>query len=390
MRDEYGNEKHAGTVTASRQYTYASPNDAPMEIGKVLGIAGGAAGALAGLWVLLSEREKKQEPKTAIEQAKAMLEEAANRAREEGSHAQASLMAGLEGLTSDTKKKGKASKKTAAKSSKKAGKKAGADASETIDKIAQFLKEAREEAAAIASSEADKVGAAARKKADEARKASKSYSNQAKKDADRAKGELSGIAGMLKSRLADAEQAAEEYVGDVVVPKVRELGHDAREAIELGKDKSEELLKKAESDVLPEAKKRAEELRKAGEHLIPEAKKVAEDVRKKAEAELLPEARKKAEALGHTVEVQAKTAKKSIESGVDAVEHQAATAGEAVKRGGRETKSLLLWVALAGVLIFTVFLDEEQQNRLKEIAVELFGEARDMYSDMKGEDTFQA
>ena len=34
-------------------------------------------------------------------------------------------------------------------------------------------------------------------------------------------------------------------------------------------------------------------------------------------------------------------------------------------------------------------LDEDQQKRLKEIAYEIFGEAKDMYADMKGEETFQ-
>ena len=59
-------------------------------------------------------------------------------------------------------------------------------------------------------------------------------------------------------------------------------------------------------------------------------------------------------------------------------------------RGTRETRSLLLWLSLAGVLVFTVFLDEDQQKRLKEIAYEIFGEAKDMYADMKGEETFQS
>lgn len=398
MRDEYGNEKHTAELNASRQQAYTTANEVPMEAGKVLALAGGAAGALAGLWVLLSERDKKNEPKTTLEQARILIEQAAARAREEGMRAEASLMSGVQGLSSDAKKKGRKSRKAAAKSSSRFSKKAKSDTNETLDKIAQFLREAREEATSMVASEADQVGSAAKrlrgeagKKADDARKTSKAYSKQAKKDADRARGEVAGVAGLLKAKVLDAEHSAEGYVGGVVLPKVRELGQETLGLIETGKDKSGELKKRAESDVLPEAKKRADELRKRAEQdILPEAKKRAEDLRKRAEEDLIPEAKKKAEAVTHTVEGQASEAAAKLAATASTVEHQAAAAGEAVKRGGRETRSLLLWVALAGVLVFTVFLDEEQQKRLKEIAFELFGEAKDMYSDMKGEDTFQA
>jgi hypothetical protein len=398
MRDEYGNEKQAAALNTSRQQGYTAANDVPMEAGKVLAIAGGAAGALAGLWVLLSEREKKEEPKTTLQQAKTLIEQAAARAREEGAKAEASLVSGVQGLSTDSRKKGKKSKRAASRSTSRFGKKAKSDTNETLDKIAQFLKEAREEAATMVASEADQVGTAAKrlreeagKKAEGAKATSRSYSKQAKKGADNARGEVAGIAALLKTKARDAERTAEDYVASIVVPKVKDLGQETIGLIETGKGKSGELKKRAESDVLPEAKKRADELRKRAENdLLPEAKKRAEDIRKRAEQDLIPEAKKRAESLTHTVETQASDAAAKLAATAGTVEHQASAAGEAVKRGSRETRSLLLWISLAGVLIFTVFLDEEQQKRLKEIAVELFGEAKDMYSDMKGEDTFQS
>ena len=52
MRDMYGNEKHTPAVNTVPRQDYAVPTEAPMEAGKVLALAGGAAGVLAGVMVL--------------------------------------------------------------------------------------------------------------------------------------------------------------------------------------------------------------------------------------------------------------------------------------------------------------------------------------------------
>lgn len=409
MRDMYGNEKRDPAVNAVPAYGTAVPDDAALDAGKVIALAGGAAGLLAGVMVLLSERGKKDEPKTTLEQARMLIDEAAARARQESARSESSLLSGLQGLGGDAKKKGKRSRKEATKRGAKLGKKARAERNETLDRIAEFLREAREDAAAMASKQSEEVSGLAHQlrsdageRARDARKSSRKYSAQAKKDAARARGELSSLADMVKARVLDAEHQAEGYLGAMVLPKVKELLEETQGVVETGKSRTGDLRKKAEKDVLPEARKRAEELRaRAEKDVLPEAKKRAEELRRKAEQEVIPEAKKRAETLSHTVEEGARAARETL--GTEAaqaaaklsataatVEEHAADAGEAVKRGTRETRSLLLWVALAGVLVFTVFLDEDQQKRLKEIAYEIFGEAKDMYADMKGEETFQS
>lgn len=409
MRDMYGNEKHAPAVNTMPRQDYGVATEAPMEAGKILALAGGAAGVLAGIMVLLGEKEKKETPKTTLEQARALIEEAAARARAEGTRAEHSLASSVQGLKANTGKKARKSRKDAKKTGRRLSRKSQAQTNETLEKITQFLKDAREEAAAFATHEAEEVSGLAKQfrsdagtRASEARKVSKTYTKQAKKDAGKAKSELTSFADILKSKVLDAEHQAEDYLGAALLPKLKDILVEAQGAVETGKSRSGDLKKKAESEVLPEAKKRAEELRKKAESdVLPEARKRAEELRKRAGEDLIPEAKKRAEAVTHTVEDQAKVAKKLLEeeaaiaatklsSAAGTVEAKGAEATEAVKRGTRETRSLLLWLSLAGVLIFTVFLDEDQQKRLKEIAYEIFGEAKDMYADMKGEETFQS
>jgi hypothetical protein len=401
MRDDFGNQRAQAAAPAPQ--VQVGENDAALDAGKVIAIAGGAAGALAGLWVLLSERQKEPEPATSLEQARAMIREAAERARKEGSEAGGSILSSVESFASDASKQGKKRKKKAARKSAKIGKRADQQRSDAIDSLVQTLKATREEvvkhygpelAGLISQLRDDAAG-----RLDEAKKRSGEYSATARKDAEKARGEVSSLVDTLKSRAVDAEHQAEGLLTGVVAPKVTGLAHEAQSLLESGKDRSGKLKKKAGKDVLPDAKKRAEELRKRAEkEILPEAKKRADELKKKAEKDVLPEAKKRADHLSHAVEDQVKTAQKTLEESsavaahklhdvTQSVEHQATEASEAVRRGGRETRSLLLWVALAGVLIFTVFLDEEQQKRLKEIAFEIFGEAKDMYADMKGQDS---
>lgn len=409
MRDMYGNEKRNPAVNTAPVYGATVAEGTAMDVGKVIALAGGAAGLLAGAMVLLSERGRKDRPKTTLEQAKLLIDEAAARAREESARAESSAASGLKGLRGDAAKAGTRSRQQAKKRGVRLSKKARAERNETLDRIAQFLKDAREDVAVMASRQSDEVSGLARQlrsdadeRASGAREASRKVSEQAKKDAATARGELSSMLDALKGQFQEAEHYAEDYLGAMVLPKVKELLEEAQGVVETGRSRSGELRKKAEKDVIPEAKERAQELRKRAEKdVVPGAKKRAGELRKKAEQDLLPEAKKRAETLSQSVEENARAAREAL--GAEAaeaaarlsataatVEEHASEAGEAVKRGTRETRSLLLWVALAGVLIFTVFLDEDQQKRLREIAYGVFGEAKDMYGDMKGKETSQS
>jgi hypothetical protein len=406
MRDEFGNQRDPLAVNLPPRTNYTTTSDAPLDAGKILAIAGGAAGAVAGLWVLISEREKQPEPKTTMEQARALIMEAAEKAKQEGSGIGAVLASNVEARAADAKKQAKKNKKKSAKRNSKMSRKVEAERKETVDRIVGLLKDTRQEVVKSYGPELASLVQQLRDDAalrfDETRKRSEKASVAAKavakKDVARAKSDVLSLAETVKNRALETEHQAEDFVGGVIVPKLKDLGQEAQAVIGTGKGRTAELRHLGE-EILPEAKKRAEELRKLAEkEIVPEAKKRAEELRKRAEEELIPVAKKRAGELTHTVEDGAKAAKQTLGatsaeaatklhavSGV--VEHGASEASEAVKRGGRETRSLLLWVALAGVLIFTVFLDEDQQKRLKEIAVSIFGEARDMYADMKGEDS---
>ena len=260
----------------------------------------------------------------------------------------------------------------------------------------------------------------AEKKLNKNRKNAEASMDQARKmasdTANTARTEFSSFLETLKGGGKDLERLAEEFAESTVMAKLREFGEEARVMAEQGKAKGSEATHKAQSDLLPKTKKAAKSARdtgldkvdkvihktksdfipaaqhtvddvvdKAKKDYIPAAQHAVDDVVEKAKSDFIPTAQKASEDLQH----KAHEVGERVEADLEAARHAAAVkskeASEAAKRGGRETRSLLLWLSLAGILVFTVFLDEDQQKRLKEIAVEVFGEARDMYGDMKGD-----
>src|SRR5690606_3401266 len=105
----------------------------------------------------------------------------------------------------------------------------------------------------------------------------------------------------------------------------------------------------------------------------------------KAEKDLLPQAKEQAGKARHELDETTHLAAQKLSVAKEAAGEQAHEAGEAVKRGGRETRSLLVWLGLGGALVYNVFLNEEQQRKVREIGGELFAEAKDMYADIKGD-----
>lgn len=334
------------------------------ETAKVLALGGIAAGVAGGLIVLLTEREKK--PKSKLEQARIALEEAAEKARKEGGKSQPNFAASLLGGRNSTGSKGKKAKKGAKKASGQAGKKARKQTEESVATLAGLVAAARNEVmgkyhdvekqaphlddlAKQFRSQKDHVLKDAKKSGQQARK-------EAEKRADAARGDVSSLVETLKSRAGETEK----YIESNVVPRLKDIEKEAISAFEVGREKSGELRKRAEKDLVPQARDTAGKLK----HSFEDFEKVA----------------------AKSLEKNAGEVSSRLGAAADGLEHQAKDAGEAVKRSGRETRSLLVWLAFAGVLIFTVFLDEEQQNKLREKASGLFGEAKGMYGDMKGQD----
>ena len=311
-------------------------------IGKVLLIAGAAAGVTAAVAALLTEKEETPPSKT--ESAKEYLRSALDEAR-----------------NTDMSKATRKQRKKAEKVFKKQQKKASKDAEQ--------LKKQGQEVAAMS--------------------------------ATAVREEVSSLLDSIRSGNVEIDRVIEGFAESQLMSKLREFGEEAKTIAEQGKMKGEDAAHRVQSDFIPQARKAAEDAtHRMQDEVIPEAKKRAEkagkaskekfdEVAERARKEIIPEAQKHtsefADQAREAAEHLGEDAEKFFAEVSDKAEKQRKEATKAVKRGGRETRSLLLWVSLAGILIFTVFLDEEQQKKLKEVAFEVFGEARDMYGDMKGD-----
>lgn len=322
-----------------------------MSVGKVLTVAGVAAGAAAGLIAMLAEKEEK--PATKVDSARDYLRSALEQAQSKD-------------YTKDAKKRSKRAEKNLKKQSDKAMKE--------YDKL---------------------VG-------------------KAKKQGESARSEGAYLLDLVRNKSGEIEQKAEDFAEGTLMAKLREFAEEARVIAEEGKIRTagfaQDVTHKTQDDLIPQAKhgvdvskeKYDDALKKAKEDLLPQAREAAahgvevgkeryEEALKKAKDDLLPQAKEiGSEFADHAKEAASQVGHEATAKFADANEivgTKAHDATEAVKRGSRETRSLLMWVALAGILVFTVFLDEEQQKKLKEVAVEVFGEARDMYTDMKGDTT---
>lgn len=307
-------------------------------VAKVLAVAGAAGAAVAAVMAALTEKE--ETPPTKTESARAYLQSALNNAQDK-----------------DIAKVSRRERKKSAKNLKRGKKKAGKNAEMMMEQ--------------------------ARLKANDS--------------ASMARGEFNSFLNTLKGGGMELERLAEEFAESTLMGKLREFGEEARVIAEQGKVKSAEAAHKAQSDLLPQAKEAARHARDVGKEraaevadkakvdLIPAAQQMKADLTDKAKNDFIPTAQK----VTADVKVHAREVTDVVSHDAEKLLHDAADkskqAGTAVQRGGRETRSFLLWLSLAGILIFTVFLDEDQQKKLKEVAVEVFGEARDMYGDMKGD-----
>lgn len=361
--------------------TTVRPEPAAMQTerdaGMVLMLGGLAAGAVAGLIVLLTEKDDKPESK--VEQARKALDDAASTARKRGDKVESELATTLAAFRGDAKKQGKKAKKDARKGGKRLRKDADKRASKATAGIGEFLNQARddvrhtyekaEKKAPDVETVMEEVRARAEELMTEARESGRTFRKQTGKEAGKAKKDMVSLLDVVKSKASDAEKVAESYVESTLLPKLKEFEKEAASALETGKKRSkergEEFRKHAESDLLPQAKESAGKLRTTVED---QAKHFTENWDKNSHdaVDMLHDAR-------------------------ETVESQAKDAGDAVKRGGRETRSLLVWLGLGAALIYWVFLDDEQQKKVKDLSMDLFGEAKEMYSDLTGDnDALQA
>ncbi|MCA9834599.1 MAG: hypothetical protein KC435_11680 [Thermomicrobiales bacterium] len=105
-----------------------------------------------------------------------------------------------------------------------------------------------------------------------------------------------------------------------------------------------------------------------------DAKAVAE-VGKEKSADLTSQARQTAEKVSAD-------AQESMQGLVQTAEEKRKVAVESVQRGGQETRSLVIWMAAAGALVYGVLLNEEQQRKVRDTLTEAYHEIRALIHDV--------
>lgn len=377
--------------TSSASPSPATHAGSERENAGIIALAGAAAGLVGGLIVLLAERGK-EEPKSTTDQLKASATDVATTVRDQQQELGAEVQSFLQSMRDDANARRKTSKKSAKKTKKKA-KKASDDA---ISVFTSALAAAKSQASETAQSSTGKAGSmvdtlranandalSSGKAADivnslrsnvssaasDAGKRSRAISDNVKANAGPASDRVSSAVETLKTRLVDAEKVAEDFVSGTAVPKLKEVGEEANVKLAQGMSNSDDLKKMA--------RERGKDLRHyAEDSLIPQAKDVAGKVKDTVGGQ--------SHAIAGKVDFDKDDATEMLSNAATTVQDKSSQASEAVRRGGRETRSLVVWLALAGTLIFYVFLDEEQQEKVKKIAGDIFHEAKDLYGDIQG------
>lgn len=358
---------------------------------RVMALGGLAAGVVGSLYVLLSERERESQPPRRLEVARQTLEDAAERARRQAQGVEAELAHTLQAARGTGEAKGRRAKKDARKASVRAQKdarKAGIrarkqtkrEADEAREKVVSMVAGAKkkgskrlqelEKQSPDVSTLAQQLLSRAEGSVGKAKESGSRSAAEARKNAEKAQSSLRDIVGRARGeapkRLHDVEAK--------VAPKVRDLQGQAAGALDTGRGRAAELRERAEKDLLP----------------------LAAELRTRAEKDILPEVLGTADRVVKSVEEQAKGAATRLEHGsaeaahklagaTGAVETHAREAGSAVAEGGRDLRSLIVWLGLGGALVYAAFLNDEQRQKVQEYAKQVFGEASAMYGDIKGQ-----
>ena len=161
-----------------------------------------------------------------------------------------------------------------------------------------------------------------------------------------------------------------DAVESEVAPRARAAGDLAAAVASTSVASSKELadaLKHKVDDVRPEVEELAKKAKDAVTH-APEA--IATEFHKAEEAlgAIASDVHHHADDIAHTVEARSREG------------------AAAVKKGGKEGSSLLFWGGVAAGVVYFVFLNDEQRDRVKQIAMSVAKEAREIYSDIQGGD----
>ena len=188
-----------------------------------------------------------------------------------------------------------------------------------------------------------------------------------------------GRSDLMKLR-KEATNTSQERL-HVLESRARELESKARNTLD--KTLKPTLEKAAESAWAGaiEARKRleeeAEDLEKRYAKAKPKIDKSTERYMQRA-AELREE-------LLHAAEQRAHEAEKTLQGSTEHALQMAQGAGTSAKEGGKNFGSLLLWLAIAGGVVYAFLLDEEKKRKARELAGSAYHEGRAIYEDVRGQ-----
>lgn len=147
------------------------------------------------------------------------------------------------------------------------------------------------------------------------------------------------------------------------------------------------------TDLRKQAKPLLGEVTAAASSVRGSAEAKAHSARSWAEQDALPEVRAAVTNVSAKAAEKAKTAElkvANVSAGatgkLTAVEDRSRHAAAVAAQGTRDTGAIMFWASVAGGLVFYAFMNEEQRAQLKEAALRVGSEAREIYRDIQGHD----
>ncbi len=183
-----------------------------------------------------------------------------------------------------------------------------------------------------------------------------------------------------EDRLHKLEDFGQEALDKRVKPSLEKAGATAAvvaaEARKRFEEEAKELEKRYEQ-AKPTLEKSAEHYGERASELREELRKLADERAKDAER-LFHESAGQARHLAHDASEGAKV-------GAVHARDVAHDAGVSAKEGGKSAGSLLLWLTIAGGVLYQVFLNDDQKRKARELATSAFHEGMAIYQDVRGE-----
>lgn len=344
----------------------------------VAGLAAGVAGAMAS-WLFPGRREP-----SAQERLKAAIRDLT---QHEHASIRESIAKALESTTEAARSDFEASLKEGRKRRKRARKKGAAELSagehlllalaEGTSRVGENIRHVLEQAPETAASLTDRSGSDLKKRRKRARKQTKALRKELEAAAREGRAEAMKLRkdarGKTEDRLHELEERARETV-ERVKPSIEKAGAVAATSAAEARKRLEEEARELEqryAKARPVIEERAERYAELLDNLRSELRHVADDRAPEVEKALQQLVRE----ITHTTK-----------EGAEQARHIASDAGEKAAEGGRSFGSLLVWLAIAGGIVYAILMNEEQKRKARELAKSAYHEGKAIYQDVRGHD----